>query len=242
LFSWKKKKDKSLERKIFIIYFVIQSTFMDKEQPPLETLQDIKRIMERSSRFISLSGLSGVGARLFALAGAWVANSLLSDYHNHGGGAEGLADDNTNSVRWRIMILAVCVLTGAIASSFYFTWKKAKRNKLSIWDPTSKKLLINLVIPLGAGGIFVMGLLYHDAWHFVAPACLIFYGLALVNASKYTLSDIRYIGILEILIGGVNLYFVEYGLYFWAVGFGLLHIIYGFIMWWKYDYKLAHQV
>jgi len=127
------------------------------------------------------------------------------------------------------------VLVAALASSFYFTWRKANNNHLPVWDRSSKKLLANLLIPLIAGGIFVTGLFYHNAWHFVAPACLIFYGLALVNASKYTVMDIRYIGILEILIGGVNLYFVSYGLYFWAIGFGLLHIIYGLIMWRKYD-------
>ena len=95
------------------------------------------------------------------------------------------------------------------------------------------------MIPLFAGGLFVLGLLYHNEWHFVAPACLIFYGLALVNASKYTLSDIRYVGIIEILLGAVNMYFAEYSLWFWAVGFGVLHIVYGLIMWWKYDRKIA---
>jgi hypothetical protein len=215
---------------------------MDTGQPSLETLRDIKRIMERSSRFLSLSGLSGVGAGVFALAGAGIANKLLADYHNLSPGAGKIMDDNIFVLKLRFLLLAGCVLAGALASSFYFTWKKAKRNKLPVWDHTSKKLLINLAIPLAAGGIFVAGLLYHNAWHFVAPACLIFYGLSLVNASKYTLSDIRYIGILEILIGGINLYFVEYSLYFWAVGFGLLHIIYGFIMWWKYDRKPGYPL
>ena len=197
--------------------------------------------MERSSRFISLSGLSGVGAGIFALVGAWIASKLISDYHSHPVGAEGIVDADVFVLKFRFLILAGSVLLAALASSLYFTWKKAKRNNLPVWDHTSKKLLINLAIPLGAGGIFVTGLLYHNDWHFVAPACLIFYGLSLVNASKYTLSDIRYIGILEILLGGVNLYFVEYSLYFWAAGFGFLHIIYGFIMWWKYDHQSDNQ-
>jgi len=92
-----------------------------------------------------------------------------------------------------------------------------------------------LIIPLAAGGLFAAGLLYHNEWKFVAPACLVFYGLALVNASKYTLSDIRYVGIMEILLGLINMYVVDYGLYFWAAGFGVLHIVYGLIMWWKYE-------
>ena len=98
-------------------------------------------------------------------------------------------------------------------------------------------MLINLAIPLATGGLFVAGLLYHNAGKLVAPSCLIFYGLTLVNASKYTLTDIRYLGILEIVLGLVSMFYAEDGLYFWAAGFGLLHIIYGLIMWWKYDHE-----
>ena len=108
---------------------------------------------------------------------------------------------------------------------------------LPIWDHASRKLLINMLIPLIAGGLFVLGLLYHSDWEYVAPACLVFYGLALVNASKYTLTDIRYLGLLEILLGSICMYYPHEGLYFWTAGFGVLHIIYGLIMWWKYERK-----
>ena len=100
---------------------------------------------------------------------------------------------------------------------------------------TSKRLTINLMIPLITGGLFILAMLQNDEWRYVAPACLVFYGLALVNASKYTLTDIRYLGYAEIVLGLINTQFIGYGLYFWAAGFGLLHIIYGFSMWWKYD-------
>jgi hypothetical protein len=92
-----------------------------------------------------------------------------------------------------------------------------------------------MIIPLAAGGLFILGMLQYDDWRFVSPACLIFYGLALVNASKYTLTDIRYLGYCEILVGLVNMQWIGYGLYFWALGFGVLHIIYGVVMWWKYE-------
>ena len=88
-----------------------------------------------------------------------------------------------------------------------------------------------------AGGVFVCGMLANNEWLFIGPACLIFYGLALINGSKYTLDDIRYLGILEIVLGSFNFIYIGYGLYFWAVGFGVLHIIYGIIMWNKYERK-----
>jgi hypothetical protein len=210
---------------------------MDTENPSLETLQDIKRMMERSSRFISLSGLSGVSAGIFALAGAYIAHVWLGGYYYHHYSRGGYSGKDFHFLILKLLILAAVVMACALAFAFYFTWKKTKGNSLPMWDHTSKKLLINLMIPLITGGFFVLALLYHDEWLFVAPACLVFYGLALVNASKYTLTDIRNIGFFEIILGLVNMFYNEYSLYFWAVGFGVLHIIYGLIMWWKYDYK-----
>ena len=208
---------------------------MDQNQPSLEALQDIKRMMERSSRFISLSGLSGVCAGVCALIGAWIARSWIGSDSSHFFRTyqNGLEDFFT--LKARLIWLALAVLGAALISSFYFTWRKASRSKLPVWDHASRKLMWNMIIPLAAGGLFVLGLLYHNEWKFVAPACLVFYGLALVNASKYTLTDIRYLGFLEIILGSINMFLTDYSLNFWALGFGFLHIIYGFIMWRKYD-------
>jgi hypothetical protein len=68
-----------------------------------------------------------------------------------------------------------------------------------------------------------------------APAMLIFYGLALINASPNLFDEIRYLGYSEILIGLLAAAFIGYGLYFWAFGFGVLHIAYGLVMYKKYD-------
>ncbi len=208
------------------------------EQNQLETLQeinDIKRFMERSSRFISLSGLSGIAAGLCALTGAYFANNIISDYYyqyNHG---RGYTDRDFGVLEIKLLLLAAIVLAVALTLAFIFTWRRAKQNRLPVWDLTAKKLMWNVLVPLIAGGLFVLAMLQYSQWHFVAPACLIFYGLALVNGSKYTLSDIRYLGYLEIILGLVNTQFINSGLYFWAAGFGVLHIIYGIIMWWKYE-------
>ena len=191
--------------------------------------------MERSSRFISLSGLSGVSAGVFALIGAWVANKTISEYYGRYENRGGYDVADFRQLVWSLTILAMAVLSGALLSALFFTWRKARRNNLPIWDHTSRKLLINLFIPIIAGGVFVFGLLQYNDWRFIAPVCLIFYGLALVNASKYTLSEIRYVGMIEIVLGLVNMWWIGYGLHFWAAGFGIVHIVYGMLMWWKND-------
>jgi len=205
------------------------------EQQHLDTLSDIKRMMERSSRFISLSGLSGIFAGCAALVGAVISYNWLHDYYvrwNTSGqfDAEGFA-----WLRIKLIVLALTVMVFALAGGIFFTWRRARRNKLPIWDITSRNVLVNALIPMIAGGAFIAGLLYNNLEAMVAPVCLIFYGLALVNASKYTLSDIRYLGIAEIILGILNVFYLRRGLYFWAVGFGVLHIFYGAIMWWKYE-------
>jgi hypothetical protein len=195
-------------------------------EEPSETLRDIKRLMERSSRFISLSGLSGVSAGICALIGGWIAMDWMR---------AGYREEGLHSLNERLFLLAAGVLVAALISSTFFTWRRARKNGLPIWDRTSRKLAINMAIPLLTGGLFVLGLYYRSEWDIIAPGCLVFYGLALVNASKYTLTDIRYLGIIEIVLGCVNLYYAQWGIYFWAIGFGVLHIIYGLFMWWKYE-------
>lgn len=207
---------------------------MEEKNQHLETLTEIRSLMEKSSRFISLSGLSGIFAGIFALIGAVIAFYYLHPINQHNYAY--LMDGSVNSEFYLFFFLnALFVLVSSLTFGSYFTIRKAKKNNQSIWDATSKRLLINLMIPLTTGGIFCLILLYHQLIGLIAPATLIFYGLALINASKYTLNDIRYLGICEIILGLIGSVYIGYGLLFWAIGFGLLHIIYGSVMYFKYE-------
>ena len=220
------------------------------EQQHLDTLHDIKRIMERSTRFMSLSGLGGVGAGVSALIGAWFAGNLLNGaavssvagyapgYSAGDVSAYGAASDNATLIL-QLALIAAAVLVAALSLGFYFTWRKARAAGLPVWDATARKVIMHLAVPLFAGGLFIAGLLYNGYAGLAAPACLVFYGLGLVNASKYTVTDIRYLGYLEVLIGVLALFNLYNGLLFWALGFGVMHILYGIIMWWKYERKPA---
>lgn len=206
---------------------------MGEENQHLEALKDIRKMMQRSSRFISLSGLSGIAAGIWALIGAYFAYDWIMEFYYNNGGAYN--SEAFERLKLNLILLAGAVVGLALLSALYFTWRRAGKNNLPLWDHTSKQLIINTAIPLIAGGLFILAMLQYNEWRFVAPASLIFYGLALVNGSKYTLSDIRYLGFLEIIFGLISMIYIGYGLYFWAIGFGALHIIYGFIMWWKYE-------
>jgi predicted lysophospholipase L1 biosynthesis ABC-type transport system permease subunit len=202
----------------------------------LQTLTEIRSLMERSSRFISLSGLSGVFAGIFALAGAYAfyhyygINLSSNEYWIYAQGEPG-----GMTIDIFIFIDAGLVLALSLAVGTILTIRNSRKKGIATWDATAKRLLINILIPLATGGLFCLVLLYHGLIAFVAPATLVFYGLALLNASKYTLNDIRYLGICEIILGLTGSVFLGYGLILWAVGFGVLHIIYGAVMYYKYE-------
>jgi hydrogenase-4 membrane subunit HyfE len=138
---------------------------------------------------------------------------------------------------FELVAIACGVLLVAVLASTYLTVKTAKKNNQSIWDKSSQLLLANMMIPLAVGGVFGLILIKQDLFGLVAPVTLIFYGLALINASKYTLHDIRYLGFAEVILGLMNSASIGYGIFYWAIGFGVLHIIYGALMYFKYERK-----
>jgi hypothetical protein len=205
----------------------------------LEAIRDIKQMMEKSSRFISLSGLSGISAGVCALAGACAARATLSAFHA-GDTATELYANNTPLEAPpvnRLLLIAGLVLAAALCFAFLFTYLRSRKTGVPLWGRQAQRLLLNLGIPLFIGGVFVLKLVQYGSFGLVAPACLIFYGLALLNASKYTLAEVRQLAIAQLLLGLLNLWYIGYGLYFWAAGFGIAHIVYGMLMWWKYEKK-----
>ena len=206
---------------------------METQTAPLDALQDIRKMMEKSSRFISLSGWSGVSAGIFGLIGAWYANRLLekSDTVGRTSGADG--------IRFQLMVLAAVVFFCAVTSAFLLTWMRTRRDGMAIWGPSARRLMWNTMLPMLVGGLVILKMISDEYYTLIAPSALLFYGLALVNGSKYTIGEIRYVGYLEILLGIVCLAWPNHGLIFWTLGFGVVHIVYGIMMWQKYERKSA---
>jgi predicted lysophospholipase L1 biosynthesis ABC-type transport system permease subunit len=196
-------------------------------------IQSIRALMERSVKFLSLSGLSGVLAGVYALIGATAAYFIIYqqqtpfDYHDQG--------VKEVTITFRLLLIAVTVLLVSLLTGYILAYRKSKKLGAQLWDATSKRLVINLAVPLVAGGIFILILLMRGYYQVAAPASLIFYGLALINASANLFDEVRYLGYIEIVLGLVAAVFVGYGLYFWAFGFGVLHVVYGLVMYKKYD-------
>ena len=211
--------------------FKVLFTMTDKNY--LEDLNEIKDLMNKSSKFMSLSGLSGILAGTYALIGAYIANGILQE--------------NTIYLRphtrvhymtiFEVLGISGIVLLLSVGTGIFLSRQKAKKNNEKLWNAASKNLLFSFLIPLATGAIFGLILLKHEHFGVVAPVSLIFYGLALINSSKYTFGTVKYLGIGEVIIGLIAAYFPGNGLLFWALGFGVLHIIYGVFMYLKFDRK-----
>jgi len=204
---------------------------------PNEDLQTIREIMERSSKFLSLSGLAGIFAGVCALVGSAIAWFIILDsgqipydeYMRDPGGS------SVSAIRLYLILDAMLVLGFAVFGAFYFSQRKARRAGQLFWTNSTRRLLIHLLIPLVSGAIFILILVLQNNLVLVASVMLIFYGLSLVNAGKFTFSEIHYLGLTEIGLGILAGLFINYGLLFWTIGFGLMHIVYGTVMYYRHE-------
>jgi len=193
------------------------------EQEYLNDIREIKNLMNRSSRFISLSGLSGIFAGIFAIIGALVAYFFIFSNNS----------ETITLHSWNFKLLLITLTLVALFSvvtALLLTTRKAKKNNEKVWDETTKRLLINFLVPLLTGGIYIIIKLNSQHYGLTASLMLIFYGLSLVSASKYTLGNVKYLGYLEIILGLICAALPGFGFWFWVLGFGVLHILYGSLM------------
>lgn len=206
---------------------------MKEVQEYEKDIASIRTMMERSVKFISLSGLSGVIAGIYALLGAGYAYYKI--YYPYSPFGFRFYYANETQLIVQFLIVALIVLALSIGTGYWFSLRKAKKLGTTIWNRASKQLMTDLLIPLVTGGLFILTLLSRGYYGVAAPACLIFYGLALINASRNTYAEVRFLGLTEIVLGLIAAFIPGYGLVFWAIGFGVMHIVYGAVMHFRYD-------
>jgi hypothetical protein len=207
---------------------------MKKEQDYIRDITEIRSMMEKSSKFMSLSGWAGIMAGIYALSAAYIAyfvygfspdeiiyespfaGSLISDFSE-------------------LMILALIVLAVSLFTAIFFSWRTANVKGDKIWNTTSKRLLSEMAIPFITGGILIIIFVLNNLIGLIAPAMLLFYGLALISASRFTIVEVKFLGLIQIALGLISAYFIAYGLLFWAIGFGIAHMVYGIYMYFRYE-------
>lgn len=201
---------------------------MKTEKDYRSDIAAIRHMMERSSKFLSLSGWAGVMAGLYALGGAWLAY----DQFNFNPAEPAYP---AILMPMQLIVLAVVILILALGTAVVLSHRKAVKRNERIWNTASRRMLLQMAFPLVAGGLFALILISKDLVGLLTPVTLLFYGLSLVCAGSFTYKEIRFLGIMEILLGLAGACYTAYGLLFWAIGFGLLHILTGVYLHYKYE-------
>lgn len=212
---------------------------MEANKESLDEIRHIKNMMERSTRFKSLSGYSGIGAGICGLILAWFASDQIECLRTCNCNFTSISKDDTSQIQNKIITASIITFIAAFVISFYFIYERSKKSGVSIWGGSSMRLMRNMAIPMAAGGFVLLRFIQINNFEFIIPFSLLFYGLSLINAGKYTHVEAIYLGFGELFLGIWSLWLPEYGLYFWAVGFGILHLIFGFVLWARFDRKLA---
>jgi len=200
---------------------------MIKEKDYIKDLAEIRQMMERSSKFISLSGWAGILAGIYALVAAYIAFTLF----NFKPGEE---SNITPSDMLNVILLALTLLILALTTAVFLSYKSASKRSEPIWNATSRRLLLNMAVPLVTGGIFLLIMISQTHFSMLSSVSLIFYGLALYNAGNFTYKEVKILGVIQIVLGLISACFISWALLIWAAGFGLMHIVYGIYIQVKY--------
>ncbi len=206
---------------------------MKDEQDYIQDIAEIRSMMERSSKFLSLSGWAGVMAGIYALTGAFIVYNFYS--FNPDKIFYSTTSGSLTSPLPKVIFLALLILLLAIGTAIFLSWKKANKKGEKVWNATSRRLLVNMAIPLSAGGVLILVLLLKGLVGLIAPLTLLFYGLAIFNASKFTFDEMKFLGLIQMGLGLISTWFIEYSLLLWAIGFGFVHIVYGIYMHFRYE-------
>ncbi|MBS7332262.1 hypothetical protein [Faecalibacter bovis] len=199
---------------------------------PLDSLNEIKSMMQKSSKFTSISGWSGVWVGFIGLLSAAIAYFIILESKMQ---LYSLQPDDKRDLY--LVLLALITLILALVGGFYFMIKKSSKDNITFINPTTKRILKRFLFVLIIGGFLCLALYKHLSFVYIAPTTLLFYGMALLNVERDTVTEIRYLAYTEIFLGLLAFIFIANGLAFWSVGFGLVHIIFGAWMVRKYDYK-----
>lgn len=200
---------------------------MNTGQDYLKDISEIRSMMERSSKFLSLSGWAGIMAGIYALTGAYLAHFVFN-----------FKPDSATYIYYNfgeLILLALGVLLVSLITAVLFSKKKAADKGEQVWNSISKRLLASMSVPLVIGGVLILFFMSNDLYGLIAPTTLIFYGISLYNAGNFTIDEVRWMGFVQIALGLINIWFLSFGLLFWAIGFGVIHLIYGIYMHFRYE-------
>ena len=195
-----------------------------------QTLDDIRDMMSKSSRFQAISGYSIIIVGLYAAVAAAIAAALVGAVNLFPFFENIDATLNTPAKIRLATIIALSLFTLSLLTVFAMAIAKSKRHNLRFaFDKRMRQMLTDFFLPLAAGGLVSIALIMQQHYGLTSSIMLLFYGLALVNSSHYTYPALRWLGYTELALGIADCLTVKHAILFWFLGFSVMHIIFGIV-------------
>jgi hypothetical protein len=180
----------------------------------IETLEAIRRMMERSARYTALSGWAALAAGVYAIGGAWLTARAAA--------AGPLAPPGAFFAIWT----GVFVL--AFATQLVLARGIARRRREAIFSPQARTALAALLPAFAAGVVLGIALARLGRLDRVPAAWMLCYGTGLLSTRPFAPRSIPFLGAAFALGGSALLVLPDPRP--WealAFGFGGLHVVYG---------------
>lgn len=180
-------------------------------QQAAESLRFIHATMERAAGFSAVPGWGGVMMGLTALLAAGVAHPLRF------------------TEMWLKVWLAAAVVATAIGLAAIVL--KARRSGMPLAGPAGRKFALALSPAIGAGAILTF-VLYRNGSIRDLPGCwLLLYGTAVTSGGALSVRVVPMLGLSLMALGVAALAApAVWGDAFLALGFGVLHIVFGIVI------------
>ncbi len=177
----------------------------------LDNLRYIRETMERAGSFTAVPGWGGVAMGLTALASAF------------------LASQQTSQRAW----LQTWLVEGslAIALGILAMWRKASAAGLPVWSAPARKFVFSFVPPLVAGGAVTIILWNAGLTAAIPGVWLMLYGTGVITGGAFSVPIVPVMGACFLVEGALATFTpAAWGNFWLGLGFGGLHILFGFII------------
>lgn len=187
-----------------------------------ENLRVIRELMERSTRYTTFSGYSGVLAGTASITGC-IITWLLQQ------GPSGLYPARVPFLlTWSLVVLF------AIGADYLLTKRHAARVGKHILSRLGQQMAFASLPGLGTGALLTLLLVRHHLLNEVYPLWMLCYGIAICAVGLFSQREVKYLGALFLCAGALTLVLIQgqpgWGLPMMALSFGGFHIVWGVLM------------
>ena len=177
-----------------------------------DNLRFIRETMERAGSFTAVPGWGGIAMGISAIIAAVLA---------------GKEQDPALWLRVWIIELIVAMLLASATMTL-----KARRARTSLFMGPARRFAMAFAPPVMVGGVLTWALAWREQFELLPAVWLLLYGAGIIAGGMYSVRVVPIMGGLFFMLGLLALFLP--GNLLLALGFGVLHIVFGSIIAWRY--------